>query len=128
MTSSIKIKVPDGMMDAFRVAVQERFGSVPGGCGVGLEAACRWLATTDNLGPTVDQAKQLVARMPYYGKDYLQELVRWIASEWLKEMFLAPEPEVPEEVRDLLVNAVSPESYPNPQIVEAFRRGQKSKQ
>jgi hypothetical protein len=50
----------------------------------------------------------------------------------VRRMFLAPNPEVPEEIKDLLCEEV-PHTGPyadvhNAQIIESFRRGQKSRE
>lgn len=106
------IAVPDGMRLAFVYAMQEKFGHVPGGILVGLEAALRWLS--DNpipIDPTVKIWLDICAKMPT--KSHAERLM-----EFQRRMFIAPQPEIPEEIKDLLF----PE-HDNSRLIEAFRRG-----
>lgn len=63
----------------------------------------------------------------------------WYATEWQRRMFLAPEQEVPEALKDLLIedeNYVPPQTVDtskgmwlrtfNQIVIEAYRRGQKN--
>ena len=95
-----------------------------------FEAALRWLSDNPQV-PTMEQATE----MSDNGHPCVLDGV-WYATEWQRRMFLAPEPEPPVEIKDLLwscdlrahdvgifgtvgVNV-------NDTIIEAFRRGQKS--
>jgi hypothetical protein len=123
-----KYVVPEGMLDAFREAMGGRFGHIPGGWLVGMEAALHWLAENP-IAPTCKQWKRLAEETPM-----LQPEER--VAEWQRRMFLAPEPEVPELVQDVLEDllgtleishmGVSYESTKSA-IIEAFRRGRESK-
>ena len=97
---------------------------------VALEAAVRWLAENPVL-PTDEQIRELfsltnhkVDCASYREREY----------EWQRRMFLAPEPEVPEAVKDLLwdsANLVAKNvgifgDVPvqvDKNIIEAYRRG-----
>ena len=59
--------------------------------------------------------------------------IRYVATEWQRRMFLAPEPEIPEAVKDLLLSesSLDREAYFRPgiynqRILEAFRRGKET--
>lgn len=55
-----------------------------------------------------------------------QTFIQRTSCEWQRRMFLAPEPEVPEEIRDLYEdNGPHSPRWKNA-ILEAFRRGQKA--
>jgi hypothetical protein len=52
--------------------------------------------------------------------------IRCVMREWQRRMFLAPEPEVPEEIKDLLYNEhdiAPPYERHNNLVIEAERRG-----
>jgi hypothetical protein len=125
-----KIVVPKEMQVAFVKAMQDRFGSVPGGTAVGLEAALRWLSEHP-IVPTMEQATE----MSDSGHPCVLDGV-WYAIEWQLRMFLAPEPKAPEEIKDLLFSEERkglPDPYVNEytarvdaRIIEAYRRGQKN--
>lgn len=59
--------------------------------------------------------------------------VRFVIREWQRRMFLAPEPEVPEAIKDLLLDGADfihgqrHADEANKQILEAYRRGQMDK-
>jgi hypothetical protein len=50
---------------------------------------------------------------------------RHVLAEWQRRMFLAPELEVPEEVKDLWQSSPTPDT--KRRTLEAYRRGQKSR-
>ncbi len=117
-----KIVVPDGMQLAFFQAMQYRFGSVPGGTAVGLEAALRWLSENPPPIPLKDAAR--LAKNTYTVNE---TSIIAIVKSGIECMFLAPEPEVPKEVSNLMwnINAPSHEEH-NEDVIEAYRRGQKA--
>ena len=124
-----KIIVPSGMFEAAKNSEYE-----PGSVEVRsiLEAALRWLSENP-IVPTIEQTGSLIDW--YNHKKFGNGAVSDCAVEWQRRMFLAPEPEVPEELKDLLLDENIPTAdysrpnrdYYNTQILEAFRRGQKSK-
>jgi len=104
-----------------------------------LEAAIRWMIENPIVPSTKDadklwrEAHTLSAdsKTGHAGKDML--------IEWQRMMFLAPEPEVPEEVKDLMSKYADPKLQTdgllramarghNEDIIEAYRRGQKSRE
>lgn len=57
----------------------------------------------------------------------------WLCEEWQRRMFAAPEPEVPKEIADFMTTWTDEPLYwtgrqINQNILEAFRRGKKSKE
>lgn len=66
-----------------------------------------------------------VAAHPYCSEQLISAVI-----EWQRRMFLAPEPEVPEEVKDMLVEEHISRwrgEEVNEKVIEAFRRGQRSR-
>jgi len=90
------IKIPEGMLEALHTAMCTK---IEGGCQpdyerAALEAALRWLS--DNpIVPTVDQAQEIWAYVSR-GESFLRNLF----VEWQRRMFLAPEPEEPEKIKE----------------------------
>lgn len=91
-----------------------------------LIEALRWWSENPMV-PTDQQLQEMRQAIPRNGLTYDS----WVAVEWQRRCFLAPEPEVTEAVKDLLleksawisdilVNTV------NRDLLEAYRRGQKS--
>lgn len=133
--SEKKIVVPQGMLAAAYEYCPASF-AMPAVRAM-LEAALLW-ASQHPLYPTIEQQFSLHDSWPrsltYDEKSThpIQDQIFYSIVEWQRIAFLAPEPEVPEEVKDLLVDiGISPELSVgrrqfNGNIVEAFRRGQKS--
>ena len=127
----VRIKVPEGMLDAAMQA------SMEAGLGIGpstelrvvLEAALRW-QSKNTPHPTDKEFGELVVSCSSAEKwEHLTEWMRagMLCHEWVCRMYLAPEPEVPEEIKDLLYD---PKDGPtkvdrNDAIIEAYRRGQR---
>jgi hypothetical protein len=87
---------------------------------------CEWLSKNPIL-PTEEQAQYM-----YDGKNGLghSATIQYCMTEWQRLMFLAPEPKVPEEIKDLLYEKKRCDLWAdetNFHIQEAFRRGQRSK-
>ena len=90
--------------------------------------------------PTPEQGREIRAVWDHVDrlKDAsVCDFVETICREWQRRMYLAPEPEALEEVKDLLWGEVGGTSQTssailapshNLQVVEAYRRGQKSTQ
>ncbi len=136
-----KLVVPSGMVDAaYGKAIEDADGKVRYSpvdavksherLGVEriLEAALRWLSEKP-IVPTPEQANDLWKATNGALKDVWPIL---IVTEWQRIMFRAPEPEVPEEIKDLLhislpetpeIVQESVRSY----IIEAYRRGKAAK-
>ena len=93
-----------------------------------LEAALRWLSENP-IAPNDEQVDALTNEVPYQDSGN-GRIFRAVIDKWQRRMFLAPGPEVPEEVKDLLSsrpNAFIPSSRYNEVIIEAFRRGWEAK-
>jgi hypothetical protein len=93
-----------------------------------LEAALRWLSENP-IVPTEKQERKLDDAWMESKKDLASRYYKCAhatefgAIEWQRMMFLEPEPEVPEEIKDLIAG-VHPDVAPI--AIEAFRRGQKA--
>lgn len=126
-----KIKVPEGMLEAAMRA------SMEAGLGIGpstelvipIEAALLWL--TEH--PIVPADEQLDSLLYDFGlqdhenaKPYSKAQARCLVVGWQRRMFLAPEPEVPEAIKDLMDQYCS-ESYRG-DLLEAYHRGLRSKE
>ena len=82
-----KIVVPDGMLKA-AIECRNLEGIHKRTFEAILEAALRWLS--DNpIKPTRHQVTELM-------------VIPFMFEEWQRRMFLAPEPEIPEELRDMV--------------------------
>jgi hypothetical protein len=117
----VRIKVPEGMLQAGR-SVYSVYATAEEGARVILEAALRWLSENP-IVPTDGQIFQ--DSIPYDGNEI--NAIRHHVVGFQRRMFLAPEPEVPEEIKDLLYD---PKDGPNKvdrndAIIEAYRRGQR---
>jgi len=116
---SLKIVVPEGMLDyanehveAAQCASDEEL-LIPF-----LEAALRWLSENPVV-PNQKQAEELLM----IAADAAPLTSVTIAVEWQRRMFdAAPEPEIPEEVKDLLKQVESDQAE---FVIEAFNRGRR---
>ena len=118
-----KIVLPEGMLKAAMDDIGERRGTYGGRIIEGaLEAALRWLSDHPII-PTDTQMQALwddsVGAGPF-------GTAKFAAVNWQRRMFLASEPEVPEEIKDLMLVGVN-EEVSNKNIIEAFRRGKQAK-
>lgn len=98
----------------------------------GLQAAVKWLAENPII-PTHKQIQDIADSNIYY----TEMVAKWIA-EWQRRMFLAPDPEIPEDIKDMLIpirnmdeahgriSGTTCAEY-NHAIVDAYNRGRKSK-
>jgi hypothetical protein len=94
-----------------------------------LEAFIRWLSENPIM-PTEEQWAACLASYDDAGKSGYECGV-WFMQEWQRRMFLAPEPEVPEAIKNLLWNTENGQDTGlahNSAVIEAFRRGQQSVQ
>jgi hypothetical protein len=100
---------------------------------IALEAALRWLAENP-IVPT-DMQCEAMYTSSLNDRRGSTGYVREFSVEWQRRMFLAPEPEVPEAVKDLLY---APNGTPDglsehvigihdARVIEAYRRGKQSK-
>lgn len=128
-----KIVVPDGMRKAALKAIESANAvelGVEGGAKIVLEAAFRWLSENP-IVPTEKQEKEMdqwararMAREPIRPATF--------AVEWQRRMFLAPEPEVPEAIKDMqrihyasLSGQEDLDSNLQKLLIEAYNRGLK---
>ena len=137
--SEKRISVPEGMLKAAVSAAWKHIGfSSPHASSrvageieesflVSLEAALRWLSEN----PIVPNELQF-SRL--YDESDLKDgrLTYHAVIEWQLRMFDAPEPEVPEEIKDLLVDLDSETTTGerrdrNVSVIEAYRRGKASR-
>ena len=125
---------PEGMLRAAWEAMDKHAnwhkfaGCIPGSmCSLtdGLEAAVRWLAENP-IVPTAKQSAELEHLCRLNDEPTCSDATFYCA-EWQRLCFLAPEPEVTEAVKDLLSKYQSKGYCDNFDIIEAYRRGQKSK-
>lgn len=131
MSEVSKYTVPEEGLKATVEAMKNpsgtKFLSTEQWASLGLEAFIRW-QSENPIVPTEDQSEEL--RSNHYRDINSVSFVRSIVVKWQRRMYLAPEPEVPEEIKDLLYNkyATSPPfERHNNLVIEAYRRGQKSK-
>ena len=139
-----KTVVPEGMLAAawqdIAAAMKERISV--GGIGgvaelhvarIAVEAALRWLSENP-IVPTDEQIRDLFEANRY---GVSREAWRIYFTEWQRRMFLAPEPEIPDEIEDLLrfpPDIVIPgddlyrhvKAHLDNVATEAFKRGQKA--
>lgn len=121
----MKIQVPDGMLKAAWAIVGSNDDEAL--CSLVLEAALRWLS--DELQKmTQDDPYENLLRSESMG-EYDRRVGFNLAIKKVIHTFLVPEPEIPEEVKDLLVEPDISKwrgDELNAAVIEAFRRGQKS--
>jgi hypothetical protein len=125
-----KVIVPEGMLES----AKETFiaGCVPS-LPRALEAALRWLGENP-IVPTDAQRAELGRICPYEDSGN-GNVHSFIAVEWQRRMFLAPEPEIPKEIEDFMFyigsglhsDTQKGVDEVNQRILEAYRRGQQSR-
>ena len=113
-----RVVVPDGMLKAAvpcYLPDRQLVHSI-------LEAALLWLSENP-IVPTSEQLHSIIGKLPMAMCDIVwTERDRALIAEWQRRMFLAPEPEVPEEIKDLWQAQPTPDA--KRRTVEAFQRGQ----
>ena len=115
--SETRIIVPMGMLK--EVVDAEAKSVVPFDQLETLSIGLRWLSENP-IVPTEDQMAQIMcAHVANW------EQIRSRIEAWQRRMFVAPEPEVPEEIKDL-VEGMSWNSSTWRRILEAYRRGRQS--
>ena len=94
-----------------------------------LEAFIRWQSESPRV-PSVRDIQEMVAAFNGQSLEQSDCLRSFLPIEWQRRMYLAPEPEVPEEIKDLLVNpvigAINGEQI-NDRVLQAFQRGKASR-
>ena len=137
MGTGVKVLVPEGMLDAACEQYEVQLRVVNGTQGVEkiLASALRWLA--DNpIVPNDDNVRDVSMVVGPGTGTY--DMMRGFMVGWQRRMFLAPEPEVPQELESLLFptpsgipvvmtpSCVTVQKEVNDRIIEAYRRGQKA--
>ena len=115
-----RVVVPDGMLKAAvpcYLPDRQLVHSI-------LEAALLWLSENP-IVPTSEQLHSIIGKLPVAMCDIVwTERDRALIAEWQRRMFLAPEPEVPEQIKDLWQAQPTPDA--KRRTIEAFRRGRGS--
>jgi hypothetical protein len=93
--SETKIKVPKGMLEAAHVCCDEQVIS-KSVCPFILEAALRWQSENPPM-PTTEQIWGCGLSVGNEDHKSATEGCRAVAVEWIRRMYDAPEPKVPEE-------------------------------
>lgn len=128
-----KISVPEGMLKAglLGARLEAYCGDDQRDFQHALEAALLWLSENP-IVPSDAQLEDL--------RESVKDRTSWKGQcmeaivEFQRRMFAAPEPEVPEEVAEMLLDETIPEAdfsrptrnYHNNQIIKAFRVGQRN--
>lgn len=131
---SDKLAIPQVIRDA----VHNALASYPAASNTGhaAEIACEAFARAlkeHPCPPTWEQVHEMQKDSPASDP---KELWIWICAEWPRCMFDAPEPEVPDGIRDMMLDASAPDSEHcffkpsvyNERIIEAYRRGKESRE
>ena len=118
--SDKKYVVPEEGMSVALAAVSREDKSI---ASVAVLAFIRWQAESPKV-PTVEQEKSMYDAWRENGRFKPENgAMMFAASEWQRRMYLAPEPEVPEEIKDLMwPNARSAGDH-DKSVIEAYRRG-----
>ena len=128
-----KYVVPEGMMKA---AYEQHFPAHETWVNEVLKFVCWWLSENPILPePKTFFAEAWKAYCALEDRDELPEgytFTRFSMERWQRRMFLAPEPEIPEDVKDLLEIWIDPScpevaTEKNRKIIEAYKRGRNSK-
>ena len=108
------------------VAASQKLASDENSIHVLLEAALYWLSDNPIL-PSIKQLNEIFTKVDRgNGGTYIPAYL----EEWQRRMFLAPEPDVPEEIKDLLRQDGSVTyvvSEHNTAVLMAYHRGCNSK-
>lgn len=130
-----KIIVPDEMLKAAQIEAQDWLAYDAPQTRKLLEAALRQLSehpivpTDEQLADIRSSVRMEIPRdsrgFVDGSKDMLWPWFKSILEEWQRRMFLAPEPEVPEAIKDLMRD-YDREGSIGSLIVEAYRRGQRN--
>lgn len=134
--SEKKIVVPKAMRLAAAHALMQTWGYNPDHVSVdsamsgndhildvSLQSALRWLSENP-IVPSDDQVEEMCRFSDHLDGEF--SAVRATMMAWPMRMFLAPEPAVPEEIKDLLV-VFTAGGVSHKAIVEAYRRGRVAK-
>ena len=87
------------------------------------EGFIRWQSES----PLVPTSKQESELLDSWIKESWLGKTEHLVTEWQRRMYLAPEPEVPEEIKDLLWPNSRSASDLDRAVIEAYRRGKASR-
>ena len=123
--SEKKYVVPEGMLKAAKKSGQNADGFTTNNLCVCIEAALCWWSENAQL-PTLDQVEEY-SREWERSREWSNRLL-FVIKKWQSEMFLAPEPKIPIEIRDLMPSVGTPnEDSWRESVIEAYRRGKESR-
>ena len=137
---SDKFQIPKVIRDAVHNALASY--PVAANTSHAAEIACEAFAKALAEHPVIPTHEQAIALCEVFEDkggsrkpDYCDS-IRAVAIEFQRCMFVAPEPEVPEGIKDMLLDARSPDSEHcffkpsvyNERITEAYRRGKESRE
>lgn len=134
-----RIRVPDGMLEA---AIETKWPSdgtdsrrwaqqnASEEMKQYLEAALLWLSEHPQV-PTDEQVKEIAEAcgVPIPDDFLVREGIKKFGKEWQRRCFVEEEPEIPAEIKDLLLDGADfihgqqAADEANKQVIEAFRRG-----
>jgi len=120
--SEKKVTVPDGMLKAALAhMIGLGFNPAKESTRELLEAALRW----QSENPIVPTWSDMDHMLDAYSPDDVPSVsdCQFVAVEWQRRMYLAPAPEVTEEIKRRWESSPTPETMIR--IAEAFRRGSK---
>lgn len=136
---SDKLAIPQAIRDAVHNALASY--PVAANTGHAAEIACEAFARAMTENPIVPTDEQMdSAYLEIYGCRLSEASDRGNVSKFVasiqRRMFDAPEPEMPEEIKDMLLDAGAPDSEHcffkpsvyNERIIEAYRRGKESRE
>jgi hypothetical protein len=131
--SDTQIKVPEGMLKAALKASEyisyEREKKImqwyPQSVVPMLEEALRWQKENPPV-PTAEQWSALLSEPELWGGTAIVYGIR-CAVAWVRRMYDEPEPEVPEEVTEIIASFIEPQGKAvQAAILEAYQRGKKA--
>jgi hypothetical protein len=94
--SEKKIQVPEGMLETAKMAVQDYNHFNPNDILPCLEEALRWVAENP-IVPPIPEVHRIMSDYRSSHRGCCEgEIYEFVATEWQRRMFLAPEPEVPQ--------------------------------
>jgi hypothetical protein len=126
-----EIKVPEGMLKAALGSVNDRRTVHCPLCSLNelegiLKSAIQWLSENP-IAPTNKQAESLHKFWREYDGNTVASIDATV-TEWQRRMFLEPEPEIPEAVRDLFVSEKNDSARDfNRRITVAYKLGKDAK-
>ena len=126
-----RIVVPDGMMKAVSNTWEVKSHKVEiNKAEAIIQAALRWLSENP-IVPTRQNLEDMRTDWEDTPEQNAEKVVIFLISEWQRRIFLAPESEVPEAVKNLLLDGADfihgqkHADEANKNVIEAYNRGLK---